>query len=242
MRSSPLFWPHMLLSLLILSTSPAFLGCKKADPPPPPRRAEQPKPRPPQPPRRAELPKPAPRPPEDPNATPPYYNFDKDQTVIDRANWLTGHVGRKLMKRLQMELSGGSLTKAIEACASVAMPTTQDFGKKYNATIQRVSHRNRNPLNRASTDEYKLIQQIKKDQVNDSPQPDKIIKPNDQQKIVYIPIFLPSPTCLKCHGSPKKHIESETLALIKKHYPKDRATGFRLGELRGMWKVTFQKP
>jgi len=31
-----------------------------------------------------------------------------------------------------------------------------------------------------------------------------------------------------------------TVAKIAEHYPNDKATGFNLGELRGMWKLEFK--
>ena len=56
------------------------------------------------------------------------------------------------------------------------------------------------------------------------------------------PILLAAPVCLQCHGSPEKDIAPATMAAIKKLYPEDKATGFQLGDLRGLWRVTFPAP
>ena len=48
-----------------------------------------------------------------------------------------------------------------------------------------------------------------------------------------------NPPCLQCHGTPNQDIAPETLAAIQKLYPDDKATGFKLGDLRGLWRVTF---
>jgi hypothetical protein len=45
--------------------------------------------------------------------------------------------------------------------------------------------------------------------------------------------------CLNCHGEPDKDIKPENLALIRRLYPQDQATGFQLGELRGAWRIDF---
>lgn len=53
------------------------------------------------------------------------------------------------------------------------------------------------------------------------------------------PIVLGNPLCLQCHGTPGEDIDPETLASIQKFYPNDKATGFKLGDLRGLWRITF---
>lgn len=58
----------------------------------------------------------------------------------------------------------------------------------------------------------------------------------------YAPILLAAPVCLQCHGRPEKDIAPATMAAIKKLYPEDKATGFQLGDLRGLWRVTFPAP
>jgi hypothetical protein len=57
--------------------------------------------------------------------------------------------------------------------------------------------------------------------------------------VFYAPIVIPMDTCLQCHGEPGRDITEANLALIRSLYPDDAATGFRLGQLRGLWKVTF---
>jgi hypothetical protein len=39
------------------------------------------------------------------------------------------------------------------------------------------------------------------------------------------------PACLACHGS---QIGPEVAAVLAEHYPRDRATGFAVGDLRGL--------
>ncbi len=55
----------------------------------------------------------------------------------------------------------------------------------------------------------------------------------------YRPIYIIMPTCLKCHGS-QADLDALALTEIRKHYPGDKATGFRMGDLRGLWKLTYQ--
>jgi len=57
----------------------------------------------------------------------------------------------------------------------------------------------------------------------------------------YRPIYIIMPTCLKCHGS-RAELDALALTEIRKHYPGDKATGFQMGDLRGLWKLTYSAP
>jgi len=43
--------------------------------------------------------------------------------------------------------------------------------------------------------------------------------------------------CMQCHGSENEQIDNNTLAKINELYPDDKATGYGVGELRGIWVV-----
>jgi hypothetical protein len=45
--------------------------------------------------------------------------------------------------------------------------------------------------------------------------------------------------CLKCHGTPGQEIQTETLKRIQQLYPNDKAIGYGVNEVRGMWSITF---
>ncbi|MCB9639144.1 MAG: DUF3365 domain-containing protein [Myxococcales bacterium] len=233
-----------LLALLMCSTIFSMTGCKKKAPPPPPApRVERPRPRPP---KRVIVQKPVkPVPRRRPLviAPMPYFDYERDRTIYEMASWLSSHVAYLMMKTLKKELAGGSTSKAIEACRKTAPQVAREFGKKYNATIQRVSHRNRNPANLANAKEMRLIREFARRIQADDPNLKVLVTSKDKsQKTVYTPIILAAPTCLKCHGSRKKDIDEDVLATLKQHYPKDRATGFKFGDIRGLWKITFTKP
>lgn len=53
----------------------------------------------------------------------------------------------------------------------------------------------------------------------------------------YKAISIGMPTCLKCHGDKSVEIDPLALKLIAQKYPEDKATGYKIGELRGMWKI-----
>lgn len=145
----------------------------------------------------------------------------------------------KLAPALMKGMQAGGVKNAVSVCKVQAGPITEGVAKTHNVMLQRVSHRPRNPANQASKEELVIIQDyIKKGKAGQKLGP--VLKKIGKEKVVfYAPIKLMMPTCVKCHGTPGKGIKKADYKVIKKHYPKDKAIGFKLGELRGLWKVTF---
>lgn len=100
--------------------------------------------------------------------------------------------------------------------------------------IQRLTDNNRNAKN-------KIIETIDKDIFN-------YFKTNKKDTIIvsknhityYKPIKILMPTCLKCHGT-SNEIDIKALDTIQKIYNSKNAIDYKIGDLRGMWKVTFAK-
>lgn len=139
-------------------------------------------------------------------------------------------LGKNLMEAIQKK---GTL-EALDFCNIQAIPLTDSMSVKYNASIKRVSDKNRNPNNKANTEELKYIAQFKKDFTEQ-----KEIKPivlEEENKVkFYYPIETNS-MCLQCHGT---QIKPEVSRQILKLYPQDLAVGYKEGEVRGIWSITF---
>jgi hypothetical protein len=54
-----------------------------------------------------------------------------------------------------------------------------------------------------------------------------------------IPVRIPAPACLKCHGS-ESELDKEAYDFIKSKYPEDTATGYKEGDLRGAFWVKVE--
>ena len=67
----------------------------------------------------------------------------------------------------------------------------------------------------------------------------QIVKNPDTSTTLFAPIVISNPLCLQCHGAPDQDIAPATLTAIRKLYPDDKATGYKAGELRGLWSITF---
>ena len=126
--------------------------------------------------------------------------------------------------------------EALSFCNIQAIPLTDSMSTKFNASIKRVSDKNRNPNNKANTEELQYIAQFKKELATK-----KEIKPVVIEKGNKVQFYYPIETntmCLQCHG---KQIKPEVSQKIMKLYPKDLAIGYSESEVRGIWSITFDK-
>lgn len=143
-------------------------------------------------------------------------------------------LGKNLMGTIQKK---GTL-EALAFCNHQAIPLTDSMSTKFNASIKRVSDKNRNPNNKANTEELKYIAQFKKELAEK-----KDIKPVVIEKGNKVQFYYPIETntmCLQCHGKPEM-IKSEVRAKTLKLYPNDLAVGYNESEVRGIWSITFDK-
>lgn len=141
-------------------------------------------------------------------------------------------LGKNLMEAIQKK---GTL-EALSFCNIQAIPLTDSMSTKFNASIKRVSDKNRNPNNKANTEELQYIAQFKKELAAK-----KEIKPVVIEKGNKVHFYYPIETntmCLQCHG---KQIKPEVSQQIMKLYPKDLAIGYNESEVRGIWSITFDK-
>ena len=131
---------------------------------------------------------------------------------------------------------------ALEVCSEQAPQIAREVGAAHGVQLGRATHRPRNPKNSADGVEQAALESFLDALVKgDTPKP-QVVTNADGSRSFLAPIVLANPLCLQCHGDPRKDIAPETLAAIQKRYPSDQATGFKLGDLRGLWRITFPAP
>ncbi len=144
-------------------------------------------------------------------------------------------LGKNLMGTIQKK----GTVEAVEFCNVRAYPITDSMAMAQNATIKRVSDKPRNPKNLASKKELKIIEQFK-DAVANGEDYQPVTEVENGRNTFYYPITTNS-MCLQCHGIPNKSIQPEVLTTIKDLYPNDKATGYDINEVRGMWAIEFDE-
>jgi hypothetical protein len=146
-----------------------------------------------------------------------------------------------LSSNLQSAIQQGGVSKALPFCSLAASPLTAGMAGKHGVTLRRVTHKARNPAGKADAVELGILQQFRDALVATptNPPPPIVTNLTDGTATFFAPIVLNNELCLKCHGEPGKDIHPENVAVIQRLYPQDEATGFKLGELRGAWRIDF---
>ncbi len=170
---------------------------------------------------------------------------DKNHTVESSINYLSE--GKKIASEAQAAL-GKNLTAAInskgteyavEFCNVEAIPITDSMANVLDASLKRVTDKTRNPKNQANEDELSFIKKMK-EEMQSGKSPDPLVVEINGKMVGYYPIVT-NALCVKCHGDKNMDIEQSTLKKIQALYPSDKAQGYSVNELRGMWKVEMNK-
>lgn len=146
---------------------------------------------------------------------------------------------KKLGGTLVEKMKDGGVKDAVPFCNTKAIPLTEEMSNKFNVDIKRTSHLLRNENNKPNDEEILVINNYK-----DLMAKGKGLKPvveldNDGNPHFYAPIILQK-KCLTCHGEIGVNVTKKSDSIIESYYPKDLATGFKEGDLRGIWSITFK--
>ncbi len=137
---------------------------------------------------------------------------------------------KDLMAALKSGLAEG-LDEAIAACNTEAPGIAARYSVE-GVQLGRASHRLRNPANAAPEwvapvlDEYLA---------SDATREARVVAIGDG-RTGYIEPIMVAPQCLGCHG---ETLSPEVSARLQALYPEDQATGFAVGDLRGVFWVAY---
>lgn len=137
-------------------------------------------------------------------------------------------------KELQQALRDGLAVGPAEAIAACQLeaPEIAATLSRNGVRLGRTSHRLRNPA--SSSPEW--VSPILEDYVNsDSDREPRLVELSDTRLGYVEPIFL-QPVCLTCHG---ETLAPDVASRIEELYPDDQATGFAVGDFRGLFWVEY---
>lgn len=157
-------------------------------------------------------------------------------------------IATRLVTELTAALAAGGPEKAVEVCHTKALPLTKSPlpGQPQVVAVKRTSLRLRNPANAPDAAERAALDHVAALIAGGKPAPAVLV-----QKIETAGTAAPEwrlyrsigvqAACLTCHGGP----EVQTLALralLRERYPQDTATGYAVGDWRGLIRVTVHQP
>lgn len=158
--------------------------------------------------------------------------------VIIKGTTITGAVFQTLSTNLQNALADSGVSGALKFCNVEAMPLTDSLSQNYGVTVRRASHRPRNSCNRVDSLEMASIKTYL-EHIETSEELKPIVNASEYRIIYHAPIRIAGQLCMNCHGTPRTDITAGDMEIINKLYPEDEATGFSIGDLRGIWVIEF---
>lgn len=173
--------------------------------------------------------------------TPPAVSPAVEKSVREKGDAIAAEAFGVLSSRLGKAIADAGLTNAIEFCSVHGIAFTAAVGVTNRVVLRRVTHRPRNSQNRADTNEINIIRRFESE-LSQGTTPKPVVATSSPDIVTYYaPIVLKLPLCLSCHGQPQTDIKPGVLANLSKTYPNDEAKGFKLGQVRGLWRVDFKQ-
>jgi hypothetical protein len=154
----------------------------------------------------------------------------------------TAELSAILKELLTAELKQGA-EAAVRACSDSAQTVTEEFGRERGLSIRRVSLRYRNQKDQPDEwEEAKLRAWAELARAGKLPADDsETITENGRRYLRYLKPITVQGMCLACHG-PADQLTAEVRAVLAERYPRDKATGYKAGDLRGAVSVLVPLP
>lgn len=176
------------------------------------------------------------------DAPAPGLTLAEEEVALVRGREIATSGFQLLSGALTRAMAEGGPLHAVQVCARAARPLTDSLATAHGVRLKRTSHRLRGPHNAPDAHELEQLKAYLA-AVDAGTAPASLagrVHLLGDTVAVSLPILLNMPACLKCHGG-LSDLDSEAHALIEELYPGDRATGFALGDLRGMWSIRWKR-
>jgi hypothetical protein len=160
--------------------------------------------------------------------------------ALEKGNLIADETQSVLASNLKRVIQRDGISQTIKYCDVKAYPIVDSLKKVYKADIRRVSLRTRNPDNSPDQQEENIIHQYI-DNINNGETPSPLAILDIENVHFYKPIILNAALCLNCHGEIGIDIKEDNYEIIKALYTSDNATGYKMGDLRGVWSITFKR-
>ena len=163
---------------------------------------------------------------------------DVDKALIAEMQSITSVFMQKLGKTLKTTIQAGGAKSAIHVCQTVAPELANQLSRETGWKVSRVSLKVRNPLVGTPDDwERKQLIHLSKVAVSAGRSPERleasfIGDSSEHRSIRYLRALPTGPLCLTCHGQ-TTDIPEDVASTLEELYPHDKATGYKLGDIRG---------
>lgn len=158
-----------------------------------------------------------------------------DRQVASRE--LVQKFGSELMQALTGALQEGGPTRAIEVCRDTAPKIAERFSAESSAKVSRTSLKVRRESNAPEPWQREVLESFEgRKAAGDDLATVEYFETTADGGARYMKPIVTQPLCVTCHGT---SIAPEVRDALAKHYPKDTATGFQVGDIRGAFSVVW---
>ncbi|MBN4073712.1 MAG: hypothetical protein COC05_02185 [Gammaproteobacteria bacterium] len=160
------------------------------------------------------------------------------------AKMATGDFLKQLGGTLQKEMKAGGPEAAVTVCRDVAPNIANDVSLENGWQVTRVSSKPRNAMTGfPDAWEQVVLQDFEKRAAKGEKYADmsysEVVTEPAGKSFRYMKAIGVAPMCLSCHGS-KDEISEAMRTKLETLYPHDKATGYKVGDLRGA--VSIKQP
>lgn len=156
----------------------------------------------------------------------------------DKSKAAIGEFAGKLKGQLEAGMKEGGPVNAIGVCNTVAPTLAKEASAKHNMNIARTSLKTRNSNNAPDAWESKVLNSFEerkaKGEALDTIAFAEVVESDGKKEYRFMKAIPTGEVCLKCHG---ETIDPATKAKLTELYPNDKATGFKLGDIRGAFTI-----
>jgi hypothetical protein len=154
----------------------------------------------------------------------------------DAANALAG----ALVTRLTGAMEEGGPVRAVEYCSTEALALTDQVAGRLptGVTLKRTSSRYRNPQNAPDALEEEALAYFQAAHDRGQSLPEGFTQRASDGELRYYKPLVVVGLCIQCHGAADQ-IPPEVAEILAERYPDDRATGYSLGDFRGLIRVSL---
>lgn len=167
----------------------------------------------------------------------------EEKAAMEKGAALAKASFKALSTRLRQAMNEGGPAHAVDFCSLNALSLMDSLSTTHHAHIRRTSDRVRDTHDQPDAEEARIMKDMLAEWEAGGGSPNIPARgmAHGDSIAYYAPIFISSPACLKCHGDPGSSMDASALSMIDERYPDDRAKGYELGDLRGMWSIRWAR-
>ena len=161
------------------------------------------------------------------------------EAALEAARQTVQRFKDRLKGELASAIRSEGAANAISLCQTTAPDISTELSDNSGFEVLRTALRLRNPENAPGPWELEVLRSFQ-EQAAAGADPDKleqygeVVTPEGDRLWRYMRGITTGEVCLSCHGS---DIKADVKAELVRYYPDDKATGFKLGELRGAFSL-----